>query len=85
MTLSMKNARQRGYYPIMNKTTEETLIAFTLDEITFWDVMAWANEVDEGNITNNAALDELRYIDEDQVRHVEVEKHLLNLMPNSNE
>lgn len=60
------------------------LIKFSLEEISFWDVMAWANQT-QGDNDNDVLLNELRFMNEDSFEKCHVEKGLLKLLPSSDE
>ncbi len=67
----------------MAKSIERILIEFTLEEISFWEVIAWAHEVDGNEAANEVALTELRYMDEAVIDRKKAIGNLLNLIPNS--
>ncbi len=68
----------------MNSSAREILVAYSLEEISFWDVMTWANQINDKDVLHIAALEKLRYIDESEVDQIQIEKNLLSLLPNSN-
>lgn len=69
----------------MAKSVKEILVAYSLEEISIWDVMAWANELDGSEINNESALNELKYIDDTAVDSSLIKQSLLNLIPNADE
>ncbi|OZG69918.1 hypothetical protein BTA51_28705 [Hahella sp. CCB-MM4] len=69
----------------MNGSVREVLVAYALKEISFWDVMAWANQINDEDVFHVAALEQLRYIDEVEADQTQIEKNLLSLLSCSNE
>ncbi|MBU2709171.1 hypothetical protein KCM76_24460 [Zooshikella marina] len=69
----------------MAKSVKEILVAYSLEEISIWDVMAWANELDGSEINNESALNELKYINDTAVDSSLIKQSLLNLIPNADE
>ena len=68
----------------MTRQVEDILIGFFKGEISSWDVLSWANEIESSSVIDPAVLSKLRIIDE-CVDANEITSNLLALIPNSDE